>query len=117
MITVELLVVNTDSRGSDRFVLGLHLPLVSKVEQGEGGGGRDEEGDVEPAVVEVELQVAQHRGDNRSVLGGHVHSHQHHHRGEVHAHDLGEEEDEDVGALRAGQPDEELAHGEKQTSR
>ena len=90
---------------------------MSEIEEGESGGGGDEEGDVEPAVVEVELQVAQHRGDDRSVLGGHVHSHQHHHRGEVHAHDLGEEEDEDVGALGAGQPDEELAHGEKQTSR
>ena len=48
---------------------------MSEIEEGKSGGGGDEEGDVEPAVVEVELQVAQHRGDDRSVLGGHVHSH------------------------------------------
>ena len=108
--------VNTDSWGSDRFVLGLHLPLVSKVEQGKGGSGGHQESDVEQAMIEVELQVAQHRGDDGPVLRRHVHPHQHHHRGEVHAHDLGEEEDEDVGALGAGEPDEELAHGEQESS-
>ena len=89
---------------------------MGEVEQGEGGGSRDEEGDVKPAVIEVELQVAEHGGDDGPVLGRHVHPHQDHHRGEVHAHDLGEEEDKDVGALGAGEPDEELAHGEQKSS-
>ena len=100
----------------DRLVLGLDLPLMGEVEQGEGGRGGDEEGDVEPSVVEVELQVPQHRGDDGPVLGRHVHPHQHHHGCEVHAHDLGEKENEDVRALRAGQPDEEFAHGEQKSS-
>ena len=47
--------VYTDSQDSDRLVLSLHLPFVSKVEQGKGGSGRHQEGDVEPPVVEVEL--------------------------------------------------------------
>ena len=37
------------------LVLSLNLSLVSKVKQGKGGSSRDQEGDVEPAVVEVEL--------------------------------------------------------------
>ena len=45
----------------------------------------------------------------------HIHPHEDNHGHEVHPHDLGEEEDDDVGALGAGDPDEELGHREQQS--
>ena len=59
------------------------VSLVSEVEDGHGAGGRHQEHHVKPPMVEVELEVAQHLGDDGSVLLGHVHPHQDHHRHEV----------------------------------
>ena len=54
-----MLVVNTGALKTEQnlvgLVLSLNLSLVSKVKQGKGGSSRDQEGDVEPAVVKVEL--------------------------------------------------------------
>ena len=40
----------------------------------------------------------------------HVHAHEHHHRHEVHPHDLGEEQHDDVGTLWTWNPDEKFGH-------
>ena len=40
----------------------------------------------------------------------HIHSHEDDHGHKIHAHDLGEEEDNDVRALGTGEPDEKLGH-------
>ena len=54
-----MLVVNTGALKTEQnlvgLVLSLNLSLVSKVKQGKGGSSRDQKGDVEPAVVKVEL--------------------------------------------------------------
>lgn len=42
--------------------------FVGKVEEKDAGEGTDEEDDVEPSVVEVELQLAQHLGHDRAIL-------------------------------------------------
>ena len=67
-------------------------------------------------MIKVELEIAQHLGDDGPVLRRHVHPHQHHHgpgqvshtdgQGderdlhEVHPHDLGEEQHKNVGTFR-----------------
>lgn len=51
--------------------------LVREVEYEDGAERRDEEDDVEPAVVEVELELlAEHSGHHTAVLLGHRHTHQ-----------------------------------------
>lgn len=59
--------------------------LVSQVEEEDAGEGTDEEDDVKPAVVEVELKLPKDFRDDGPVLGGHAHSDQQHRRDEVHA--------------------------------
>ena len=73
------------------------VPRVRQVEQRYGAGGRHQEHHVKPPdvteqiylsehvsfpspVIEVELEVSEHLGDDGPVLRGHVHPHQHHHR-------------------------------------
>ena len=82
-----------------------------------GADSRHQEHDVEPPMVEIELQVPEYFRDYGPVLEGHVHPHEQDHGHEVHAHDLREQEDDKVGALGAGNPDEELGHGEEETAR
>ena len=87
---------------------------MSQVQQGQGGGGRDQESDIKPPgdvvgeysteddelpVVEVKLKITKDRGDDGSVLWWHVHPHQHHHGSEVHPHDLREEKDQNIGTF------------------
>ena len=93
----------------------LHVTFVHKVQQSQGEGGGHKEHQVEPPVVEVELEVPEDGGDDGAVLARHVHPHQDDHGGEVHPHDLREDEDDDVGAFGRGDPDEELGHGEEET--
>ena len=47
---------------------------------------------------------------NNCYLNWHVHPHEKDHRDEVHSHDLRQEQDDEVGALRTRNPDEELGH-------
>jgi len=98
----------------DGFICLFHVSLVSEIEKKHGKSGSDEKHEVEPSVVEVKLEISQHRGDDSPVLGGHVHSHQDHHGREVHAHDLREEKHDYIRALRGGDPNEELGHGEEE---
>ena len=60
--------------------------LVREVEHEDRAERGDEEDDVEPAVVEVELQLfAEHAGHHIAVLLGHRHAHQQHQTHQVHA--------------------------------
>lgn len=68
---------------------------------GDGADGCHQEHDIEPPMVEVELEVTQDFGDDGAILHGHVHPHEQHHRDEVHTHDLGQKQDDEVGALGA----------------
>lgn len=59
--------------------------LVCQIEGGYRRQCAQQEDDVEPAVVEGELQVAQHLADDLPVLERHVHAHQQHARNKVHS--------------------------------
>lgn len=59
--------------------------LVSQVEEQDAGERADQEDHIEPAVVEVELQLPEDFGDDGAVLQGHAHSDQQHRGDEVHA--------------------------------
>jgi len=93
---------------ADALVSLFHFSLVGEVEEGEGEAGGHQEHHVKPPVVEVELKIPQHRGDDCSVFSRHIHSHEHNHRHKVHSHYLGEEKHNDVGALGARDPYKEL---------
>lgn len=59
--------------------------LVRQVQEEDAGQGADQEDDVEPAVVEVELQLPQDLSYNGAVLKGHAHTHEQHRGDKVHA--------------------------------
>lgn len=59
--------------------------FVSQVEEEYAGEGADQEDDVEPAVVEVELQLPEDLRDDGAVLQRHAHADQQHGRDEIHA--------------------------------
>lgn len=63
--------------GSQCHVL-LGCLLVGQVEEEDAGQGADQEDDVEPAVVEVKLQLSQNLRDDGAVLQRHAHAHQQH---------------------------------------
>lgn len=81
---------------------GTRRRSMSQVQEADGGDGGQEEDQVEPSVIEVELQVSKHLCDDRAILLRHVHPHQDNRGQEVHAHDLGQHEDDDDGRLGAG---------------
>lgn len=60
------------------------------------GQSADQKDHIEPAMVEVEVQSAQHLGDDDAILRRHVHAHQQNRRAEVHAHNLGHDKHNDV---------------------
>lgn len=59
--------------------------LVGQVEEEDAGQSADQENDVKPAVVEIELQLPQDFGDDAAVLQRHAHAHEQHRRHKVHA--------------------------------
>lgn len=58
--------------------------LVSKIEEEDAGQGADQEDDIKPTVVKVELQLPQDLGHNGAILQRHAHTHQQHRRHKVH---------------------------------
>lgn len=52
--------------------------LVGEIEEEDAGQGADQEDDVKPAVVKVELQLAQDFRHNGAILQRHTHTHQQH---------------------------------------
>lgn len=58
--------------------------LVGQIQEEDAGESADQEDDVEPAVVEVELQLSQHVGHDGAILQRHAHTHQQHARHKVH---------------------------------
>lgn len=52
--------------------------LVSQVQEEDAGEGADQEDDVKPAVVKVELQLSQDVGHDGAILQRHAHTHQQH---------------------------------------
>jgi len=50
--------------------------FMSDIEEGDGGKRRHQKDDVKPTMIETELEIAQHLGDDFSVLKGHVHPHE-----------------------------------------
>ena len=50
--------------------------FVSEIEEEDAGQGANQENDVEPAVVEVELQLSQNLCHNGAIFQWHAHTHQ-----------------------------------------
>lgn len=59
--------------------------LVSQVEEQYAGEGTDQEDDVKPAVIEVELKLAEDFCDYGAVFWGHAHSDQQYRGHKVHS--------------------------------
>lgn len=76
-----------------------HRLLVREVESNDAAEGAHQENHIKPTVIEVELESAQHLGYYRTVLHRHVHPKEQHRRDKVHAHYLGQDQDDDVGAF------------------
>lgn len=55
------------------FLWGL---LVGEIKEEDAGQGADQEDDVKPAVVEVELQLSQNLRHDGAILQRHAHTHQ-----------------------------------------
>lgn len=64
------------------FLWGL---FVSQIEEQYAGEGTDQEDDIKPTVIEVELKLSQDFCDYGAVFWGHAHSDQQHGGHEVHA--------------------------------
>lgn len=62
--------------------------FVSQIEEQYAGKSADQEDDIKPSMVEVELQFSQDFRDYSAVLQRHAHPDQQHGRDEVHAHYL-----------------------------
>lgn len=58
--------------------------LVSEIQEEDAGEGADQEDDVKPTVVKVELQLPQDVGHDGAILQRHAHPHQQHARHKVH---------------------------------
>lgn len=82
--------------------------LARQVENDDGGQGADQEYDIEPTVIEIKVQIAQHLCDDHPVLGWHIHAHQQHRGTEVHAHDLAQNQHDYVARLARRNAVEEL---------
>lgn len=52
--------------------------LVGKIKEEDAGQRTDQEDDIKPAVVEVELEFSQNLCYNRAILQWHTHPHQQH---------------------------------------
>lgn len=76
--------------------------LMCDVEDSHGNNSTDEEYDVKPSVVEVEVDVSQNLRDDNTEIGRQVHPHQQHTGHKIHAHDLGQEEHQQVTRLSTG---------------
>ena len=75
---------------------------MSDVQDPHGTDRADQDYDVEPAVIKVEMYVPQNLGNDNTVVGWQVHPHQQDTRHEVHAHYLCEKEDEEIAGFGAG---------------
>lgn len=58
--------------------------LVSKIEEEDAGQGANQEDDIKPSVVEVELELPQHLCDYGAIFQRHAHTHQQHRGHEIH---------------------------------
>lgn len=59
--------------------------FMCQVEEEDAGESTDQEDHVEPAVVEIKLQLAQHLRHDTAVLQRHAHPHQQNRRHKIHA--------------------------------
>lgn len=96
------------------FVLLVARRLVQHIDYADRRQRTDQKYHIEPPVIEVKVQTAQHLGDDYPVLGWHVHAHQQHRRAEVHAHDLRHHQHNDVRRLAGRDLVEELGQREQQ---
>lgn len=62
----------------------LRCLLVGEVQEEDAGEGADQEDDVEPTMVKVELQLPQDVRHDGAILQRHAHPHQQHARHKVH---------------------------------
>lgn len=101
-------------------MLGGHVLLgclfVGEVEEEDAGEGADEEDDVEPSVVEVELQLSQNFGHDGAILQRHAHPHEENRRHKVHPHNLSQDQHYNIGGLAAGDGIEELSECDEKAS-
>ena len=49
---------------------------------------RQQENDIKPSMVKVELQITQNLGNDRSIFKRHVHPHKNNRGNKIHPHDL-----------------------------
>lgn len=57
---------------------------MCQIQKADGGERTDQEDDIEPAVVEVELQVSENLRYDYPILRGHVHAYQENGRHKMH---------------------------------
>lgn len=86
---------------------------MGEIKEEDAGQGADQEDDVKPTVVEVELQLPQNLRHDGAILQRHAHTHQQHGWHEIHPHDLSEDEHDDVRGLAAWYRIEELREGDE----
>lgn len=58
--------------------------LVGQIKEEDAGQSADQEDDIKPAVIEVELQLSQNLCHNGAILQWHAHTHQQHRWHEIH---------------------------------
>lgn len=58
--------------------------LVSKIEEEDAGQGANQEDDIKPSVVEVELELPQDLRDYGAIFQRHAHTHKQHRGHEIH---------------------------------
>jgi hypothetical protein len=75
---------------------------VRHVQHPHGNDRTDEEYNIEPSMIKVEMYVSQDFGDDDSEIRGEVHPHEQDARDEVHAHYLGEDQNQQVAGLGTG---------------
>lgn len=69
----------------NRMLIVNVLVLMSDVHENDAGQSADQKNDVEPAMIEAELEIAENLRYDHSVLSRHVHSHQQHRGNKVHS--------------------------------
>lgn len=62
--------------------------FAGQIQYNNGSEGADQKYNIEPTVIEVEVQIAKDFCNNHTILGWHIHAHQQNWWAEIHAHNL-----------------------------
>lgn len=86
---------------------------MGEIKEEDAGQGADQEDDIKPTVVEVELQLSQNLRHNGAILQRHAHAHQQYGWYKIHPHDLSEDKHDDIWGLVTWYCIEELSEGDE----